>query len=120
MSEYKANFDILVKTIHNGLVSREGKYSTLGLSGAFRVIINPLERGERSEHSVSVAGWKTSTGLLQIRIGQFNPKTNEEIGEQLVFETVPTIDVELWEDSPADKRHRRTHGNRKNWRIRKI
>lgn len=103
------NFLIKCRTISSNKTKKEFNASTRGYNGAFRVTVNPLERGERSKIAVHVTGWKRANGALEIRVGQYDTDNNKEIGEQLVFETVADIDVEAWSDNPEDLRHRRKH-----------
>ncbi len=94
--ETKSNFVIDVRTITSGHIEENRKFATKGLKGAFRVTVAPLDRGERSSRVLQVTGWLRAGGKLEIRVGQADLETGLEFGEQMVFETIQTVDLEAW------------------------
>ncbi len=98
----KENFTIHLKTFSKGVNDEKQMVRTRGYSGAFRVLINQLDRGERSQNNIQITGFARSNGILEVRIGQADSETGMEVGEQMVFETVRDVDADKWitQDNP--------------------
>lgn len=102
---HKENFVIKFRTISGAKVERAKSITTNGKLGAFRIVVNPLERDERSKISLQVTGWARSNGILELRVGQWDEETQSEVGQQMVFETVQYLDTKAWTDIDLNPKH---------------
>jgi nitrogen fixation protein FixH len=105
------NFQVKLRTITSGKIEENKSITTQGRYGAFRIVVNPLERDERSKVSLQITGFARSNGILELRCGQWDEETQSELGEQMVFETVQYLDAEVWTDVDlSPKKGRRGRG----------
>lgn len=106
------NFTINVTTFSRGKANKKQGIRTYSFDGAFRIVINPLDHGERSKTNLQVTGYVTKNGLLEIRVGQANQDGSEN-GEQMIMETVRDSNTNEWlEDGYANPRRGIRSGRR--------
>lgn len=92
----RENFTIKLKTFSKTKIDDREAVRTRGYDGAFRIVINQLDHGERSKNNLQITGFSRSNGILEIRIGQADSETGMEVGEQMVIESLRDGDAIEW------------------------